>query len=404
MKRNRRKRRYIILIILVIAAALGIAVFYYLTTPQITLTGEKVMEVTMADGYKEPGAEARFSFKDISKYIVIDSHVNDRKVGTYKVIYSVEYLGKSDEKERIVNVVDREPPEITLTGGNTIELRPGQKFTDPGATAIDDSDGDVTANIAAKGFVDIYNKGTYEVEYSVSDSYGNEGKVVRSITVKGEPLEMEKKTIYLTFDDGPSTEVTAQILKVLKKEKVPATFFIIDYGNDKDKINLLKQALKQGCTIGIHGYSHNYSEIYASVPAFMNNIAMLHDKVKLDLGYDAFAIRFPGGSSNTVSKDYKKGVMTKLVRTVQKEGYMYNDWNVDSTDASGNNVAVKSLVDSVKSECNPEDYNVILMHDSDAKETTAKALPIIIKWAKEEGYSFKAMKPDSPTVHHGVNN
>lgn len=416
--RKQRKRRIIIAAVIVAAAAIGAAVFYYLTTPQITLRGDRVMEVTMKDGYHEPGAEAKFSFKDISKHVEINSRVNDDKVGTYTVTYHVEYLGKTADKERTVSVVDKEPPEITLLGGSetgsqnsgasagqgTIEIRPGQKFTDPGASAIDDSDGDVTAQITAKGFVDIYNKGSYEIEYTVSDSYGNVGKAIRTVTVAGEPLDMEKKTIYLTFDDGPSTEVTSEILDVLKKEKVPATFFIIDYGNDQEKLALLKRALKQGCTIGIHGYSHDYSKIYSSVPAFMDNITTLQAKVKTDLGYDAFVMRFPGGSSNTVSKEYRKGIMTKLVKRVQKEGYMYNDWNVDSTDAEGNNIAVSTLVGNVMEECDPENYNVILMHDSDAKGTTAKALPKIIKWAKEEGYKFKAMKPGCPTIHHGVNN
>ena len=96
--------------------------------------------------------------------------------------------------------------------------------------------------------------------------------------------------------------------------------------------------------------------------------------------------------------------MTDLVRQVQKEGYMYSDWNVDSTDASANRVPAKTLIKSVKKGCRKDTFNVILMHDSDAKKTTAKALPEIIKWAKKEGYVFKAMTVDSPTVHHPVNN
>ena len=105
--------------------------------------------------------------------------------------------------------------------------------------------------------------------------------------------------------------------------------------------------------------------------------------------------RFPGGSSNTVSKEYCKGIMTDLTKEVQIEGYKYVDWNVDSTDASGNNVPVKKLIKSVENNCDLEKSNVILMHDSDAKKTTAKALPKIIEWAQKEGYEFKAITMDA---------
>ena len=404
MRKRKTKKKIIIPIVILLLLAVAAVVFYMLTTPRITLNGDSEMEVTMADGYTEPGATAKFSFRDITKHIEIDSQVNDGKVGTYTVTYTVNYLKKTATAERTVNVVDREPPEITLTEGDRISIRSGQEFKDPGATAVDDSDGDVSDQIEAKGFVDRYNKGDYEVEYTVSDSYGNTAKASRTVTVEGEPVKEVKGVIYLTFDDGPSNTVTPKILSILEKYKVPATFFIIDYGQDETKIRTLKRALKDGCTIGVHGMSHDYSKIYDSVPHFLDNITSLRDKIKEDLGYDAFAMRFPGGSSNTVSKSYCKGIMHKLVKDVQKEGFMYNDWNVDSTDASGNNVAVEKLVRNVKEECSKDTFNVILMHDSDAKGTTAKALPKIIRWGQEEGYVFRAMTINSPTVHHGVNN
>lgn len=405
MRQRKSKKKIIIPVVILLLLAAAAVVFYMLTTPRITLNGDSEMEVTMAEGYTEPGATAKFSFRDISKHIEIDStDVNDGKVGSYKVTYTVNYLKKTATAERTVNVVDKEPPVITLTDGDHISIRPGEEFRDPGATAIDDSDGDVSEQIETKGFVDRYNKGDYEVDYTVSDSYGNTAKATRTVRVEGEPVKEVKGVIYLTFDDGPSNTVTPKILDTLEKYKVPATFFIIDYGDDEKKLKTLKRELKDGCTIGVHGMSHDYGSIYDSVPHFMDNITSLRDKIKEDLNYDAFAMRFPGGSSNTVSKNYCKGIMRKLVKDVQKEGFMYNDWNVDSTDASGNNVDVDILIKEVKKECDKDNYNVILMHDSDAKETTAKALPKIIKWAREEGYVFRAMTVNSPTVHHDVNN
>lgn len=403
-KKNTGFKVALVLVILLILGG-GAFAFYFFTTPQITLKGEPVMEVTMKEGYTEPGAEAAFSFHDISSHIRIDSsQLNDRKVGTYRVTYSVDYLDKTATETRTVKVVDLEPPELTLTGGDTISVRPMSRFEDPGAKAVDDSDGDVTDQIITKGIVDTSNAGDYEIRYTVTDSYGNKAKAIRTVTVEGRPARKIRGVIYLTFDDGPSSTVTPRILKTLEKYKVPATFFVIGYDGDPGKIKLMKRALKAGCTIGIHGNSHDYSKIYKSVPAFMDNITSLDEALKKDLDYDAFVIRFPGGSSNTVSAEYSKGIMTKLVKKVQKQGYLYNDWNVDSTDASGNNIPADSIVSSVKRNCSRKTYNVVLMHDTDAKGTTAKALPKIIKWGKKKGYVFKAITPDSPMIHHGVNN
>ena len=406
-KRYKTKPRFKVFLIILIALILGGGgfAFYYFTTPQITLKGEAAMEVTMKDGYKEPGAEASFSFHDISKHIRIDSsEVNDHKVGTYTVTYTVDYLDKTASKTRTVSVVDKEPPEITLTEGDHITVQTMSSFEDPGWTAVDDSDGDVTEQVTSKGVVDTSNRGDYKIHYAVTDSYGNKAKASRTVTVEGEPAREVKKVIYLTFDDGPSGTVTPKILKILEKYHVPATFFVIGYDGDPEKIKLMKRALKDGCTIGIHGSSHDYSKIYSSVPAFIKNITSLDKALKRDLDYDAFVIRFPGGSSNTVSKEYSKGIMSKLVKKVQEKGYLYDDWNVDSTDASGNNIPVDTIVQSIKNSCSKDTYNVILMHDTDAKGTTAKALPRIIKWGKKKGYKFKAITPDSPMVHHGVNN
>ncbi|MDD6190228.1 MAG: polysaccharide deacetylase family protein [Firmicutes bacterium] len=394
----------IIITILILIAAVAVGIYILSVTPHIVLNGESEVEVTMKDGYSEPGAVAKFSFKDISSHIEIDSKVNDSKVGTYTVTYTVTYLGKTDSAVRTVNVVDKEPPEITLEGGDSISIRPGQKFSEPGYRAVDDSDGDVTSTVFRKGIVDVSNKGSYVLTYEATDSYGNHGAVTRKVKVEGEPVKQEKGTIYLTFDDGPSLSSTPEILDILKKYKIHGTFFIINYGDDKNKLAIVKRAIKEGNTVALHSYSHDYSRIYKSSDVFMDNLKQLHDKLKNDTGYEAFCMRFPGGSSNTISKNYCSGIMTELAGKVQEEGYLYNDWNVDSTDASGNNVPADRLIASVKKECSKNTFNVVLMHDTDAKATTVKALPEIIEWGLEEGYSFKAITKDSPTFHHRINN
>ena len=391
-------------LIIVILIALSLGVIYFVTEPSITLKGSNVVEATLADGYTEPGYEAKYWFLDITDRVEVTTDLNEKKVGEYSVEYSVSFFDKSASSTRTVNMVDREPPIITLNGGDTIKILTNSDFDDPGYSAQDDSDGDVTESVKAKGIVDTFDPGTYTISYSVADSFGNEADKKRTVIVEGTPEVKPKKVIYLTFDDGPSETVTPEILKTLKKYNVPATFFIVDYGQDAEKIRLLKEAIAQGHTIGIHGYSHDYGEIYKTVPGFMDNVTKLDNKIRSDLDYEPFIMRFPGGSSNTVSKSYRKGIMSELVKEVQEEGYYYTDWNVDSTDASGRVVSAEQIISSIKKGCKKNRYNIILMHDSEAKVTTAEALPKVIEWAQKEGYTFAAMEKGGPTVHHSVNN
>ena len=259
-------------LIIVILIALSLGVIYFVTEPSITLKGSNVVEATLADGYTEPGYEAKYWFLDITDRVEVTTDLNEKKVGEYSVEYSVSFFDKSASSTRTVNMVDREPPIITLNGGDTIKILTNSDFDDPGYSAQDDSDGDVTESVKAKGIVDTFDPGTYTISYSVSDSFGNEADKKRTVIVEGTPEVKPKKVIYLTFDDGPSETVTPEILKTLKKYNVPATFFIVDYGQDAEKIRLLKEAIAQGHTIGIHGYSHDYGEIYKTVPGFMDNL------------------------------------------------------------------------------------------------------------------------------------
>lgn len=164
----------------------------------------------------------------------------------------------------------------------------------------------------------------------------------------------------------------------------------------------MKRAHDEGHAIGLHTYSHDYKEVYASEKAYFEDLKKISDLVEKVTGEKSYIIRFPGGSSNTVSAEYTKGLMTLLTKKVQEKGYQYFDWNCDSTDASGNNVPVEQLIKNATS-CSSQHIN-ILMHDTDAKDTTVKALPKIIKYYREKGYTFKAITVDSYTAHHGVNN
>ena len=205
--------------------------------------------------------------------------------------------------------------------------------------------------------------------------------------------------IWLTFDDGPSAKLTPKVLDILKKENVKATFFVINYSESNEPI--IKRIVAEGHTIGIHGYSHEYSKIYKSKETFMSNIYTLQDKIYKSTGVKSMYIRFPGGSSNTVSRKYCKGIMTELTKEVLAKGFKYFDWNISSGDAGGAKDA-KAVYKNVTKNLSKKRGNLVLCHDIHQK--TLEALPDIIKYAKKEGYTFARIDDNTPMYAQHVNN
>ena len=208
-----------------------------------------------------------------------------------------------------------------------------------------------------------------------------------------EKLRAEKKikTVYLTFDDGPSGH-TDQILEILKKNNIKATFFVIGIGkNFKD----YKKITDQGHAIGLHSFTHEYKKVYANEDSFFKEFYQLRDAIKSTTGQDVKIIRFPGGSSNAIAS---KALKTAIINRLTREGFVYFDWNCDSTDASGNNVPVAKLVKYGVCTTHP-DINV-LMHDTNAKKTTVQALQQIIDGYKKAGYTFETLNVNSPRIQH----
>ena len=205
--------------------------------------------------------------------------------------------------------------------------------------------------------------------------------------------------IWLTFDDGPSAKLTPKVLDILKKENVKATFFVINYSASNEPI--IKRIVAEGHTIGIHGYSHEYSKIYKSKETFMSNIYTLQDKIYKSTGVKSMYIRFPGGSSNTVSRKYCKGIMTELTKEVLAKGFKYFDWNISSGDAGGAKNA-KAVYKNVTKSLSKKRGNLVLCHDIHQK--TLEALPDIIKYAKKEGYTFARIDDSTPMYAQHVNN
>ncbi len=214
---------------------------------------------------------------------------------------------------------------------------------------------------------------------------------------KTDPSPEEDKVVYLTFDDGPG-KYTKDILSTLDKYNAKATFFVTNqYPSYQDCI--AKEA-KKGHTVAIHTYSHTYSKIYKSTDAYMKDLDQMNGIIIKQTGKHSYIVRFPGGSSNTVSRKYKSGIMTELTALLPKKGYYYVDWNVDSRDAE--NASAESIYNNVIRGLQNHSCSVVLMHD--VKENTMNALPRILQWGKENGYTFKAMTTSSYMPHHSVNN
>ena len=205
-------------------------------------------------------------------------------------------------------------------------------------------------------------------------------------------------TIYLTFDDGPNDPFTSQLLDILKKRDIKATFFVTCGGSDE----MLHREFQEGHTIGLHTCSHNYAVVYANPDAYFGDLAAVSDRVARVTGQPSSLIRFPGGSSNTVSATYHNGIMSYLVNEVHSRGFEYYDWDVSSGDASGAPYDAGTLCRNVVAGLGPEKNNIVLFHDR--TQNTIDSVGCVIDWGTANGYNFKPLDRNSPTAHHRVFN
>lgn len=205
---------------------------------------------------------------------------------------------------------------------------------------------------------------------------------------------LEGKKVYLTFDDGPS-ENTEKILDILSEYDVKATFFVIGRTEDVSK-DIYQRIRREGHTLAMHSYTHQYQKIYASKNAYKRDLEKLSDLLFDVTGEKCKFIRFPGGSSNTVSKV----PMKEIIRYTNSEGYIYYDWNVINGDATGRNLTDKQMVNSVVSGVKSYENSVVLMHDCVGKEQTVKTLPLIIKKLQKMNVNILPINDTTTPVQH----
>ena len=202
-----------------------------------------------------------------------------------------------------------------------------------------------------------------------------------------EPLP--EKWVCLTFDDGPS-KTTPDVLAALNTAGVHGTFFVVATAYNEKYLPLLTEAAAAGHQIALHSASHEYSDIYQSSDAYWEDIALLKERIAPYVDAESVRyLRFPGGSTNTVSRRYGgKGLMKQLKAEVEQKGWQWVDWNVCAEDAVGGHPSADTIYRNVVRETGEQTHCIVLMHDSSTTRTTAEALPDIIRWYADNGYAF----------------
>lgn len=188
--------------------------------------------------------------------------------------------------------------------------------------------------------------------------------------------ETDKPVVYLTFDDGPSAN-TETVLDILKANNIKATFFVVN-SNVEAHQYLYKRIVDEGHTLGIHTYSHQYTDIYSSVDSYLADFNKLYEKVYELTGVKPTIFRFPGGSINV----YNQNLYTELIAEMLRRGFTYYDWNVSSGDA-GVTYSSSAIHSAVVGGVGSKDKSIVLMHDSASKQATAAALQNIIDSLKD---------------------
>ena len=203
--------------------------------------------------------------------------------------------------------------------------------------------------------------------------------------------------VYLTFDDGPSI-YTDDILDILAEYNVKATFFVVGRENTASYARYLR-IVEEGHTLGMHSYSHVYSDIYASPESFAEDTQRIRSLLEDVTRQTPVFYRFPGGSSNDVSRTDVR----ELAEYLESQGIIYFDWNVSSGDAGKIPLTSDQIVRNALSGIESRDTTVILLHDAASKRSTVYALPQIIETLQSmDNVEILPITYDTAVIHHDI--
>lgn len=206
--------------------------------------------------------------------------------------------------------------------------------------------------------------------------------------------ENDTHKVYLTFDDGPSSN-TAQILDILKKYDLKATFFVIGREGEEYE-ELYKRIVEEGHTLAMHSYTHKYKVLYESLESFVDDFSRIQNYLYKVTGKECLYYRFPGGSSNHVSNTD----MTEFISYLNEQGITYFDWNVSSGDATSQAYTPEELVQNVTSDIVKYKTSIVLMHDAETKTSTVQALEPMILALQSMGVEILPIDESTTVVQH----
>ena len=335
-------------------------------------------------------------------YDNVDGDITDKVI--VKRIDNIIYYTVTDSANnkkvvyRTINYSDNDTPVITLNGAKKAYVFINQEYKEKGYYANDNCDGDLTSNVKISNNINTSKTGIYKIDYSVQDSMGNKTTISREIEVYDDLSKIPKngKIVYLTFDDGPCS-YTEDIIKILNKYNVKATFFVTNQFSSYQ--NIIKKEFNSGHSIAVHTYSHNYNQIYGSLDNYISDFNQMNEIIHEQTGTYSKIFRFPGGSSNTISR-FNRGIVTEIANKMTELGYFYFDWNVDSNDTGTTDPNI--IFNNVISEIENNQYSVVLMHD--IKKANIESVDKIIEYGLNNGYTFLPLDENSPTIHHHINN
>lgn len=201
------------------------------------------------------------------------------------------------------------------------------------------------------------------------------------------PPEENDKVMYLTFDDGPSSKLTEQILDVLKKYNIKATFFVLGTNVDKHP-ELISKIAREGHAIANHSYSHDMNYIYETPENLLDEINRTRDSIINIAGEKAYSgvFRFPGGAFREERAEFKEALLENDIP--------YVNWNCMTGDSDTKNPVSANLYNKAIRTANDSGRNslVLLMHDANSKQATVDSLPAIIEYFKDQGFRFDTIK------------
>ena len=343
-------------------------------------------------GYCDNNLTTSLTYKAVDNY---DGDITDKveKIETDdKYILTVtDSNGNKKELELSKRIADKPSDKIELNGRANVTVELGKTYNEQGAYVTDGCGQRIDSEVNISGNVDTNKEGKYTITYTLKDNENIKATRVVSVYKETATSASGSKIIYLTFDDGPSG-YTNQILNTLAKYNIKATFFVTMAGKDA----AIKREYDEGHTVGLHTATHSYKTIYSSVDAYFKDLQTVSDRVKNITGEESKIIRFPGGTSNRVSNVG----MSNIVNEVNKRGYVYFDWDVSVEDA-GTCAYVDNkeecIINNFKKYIRPNRENIVLMHD--IKSYTAAGLETMIKYALDQGYTFKPITMNTNPTH-----